>query len=93
MKLDLCLPTILYLVLAVGSLLAALATPIESMGTILPRAVVMGTMAVLLEVLCRYGYKRVSWFILFLMFLLPVILMFPLVVLIVLLAAMVGNVF
>jgi hypothetical protein len=93
MKLDLCLPTILYLVVAVGSLLLALATPVQSMGTILPRAVMMGTMAVLLEVLCRYGYKRVAWVILALMFVLPMVLMFPLFMVIFFLTALAINQF
>lgn len=93
MKLDLCLPTILYLVVAVGSLLLALATPVQSMGTILPRAVMMGTMAVLLEVLCRYGYKRVAWVILALMFVLPMVFMFPLFMVIFFLTALAINQF
>jgi hypothetical protein len=93
MKLDLCLPTILYLVIAVGSVLLALVSPMASVATVGPRVVMMGTMAVLLEVLCRYGYKRVAWVILALMFVLPMVLMFPLFMVIFLLTALAINQF
>jgi hypothetical protein len=81
MKLDLCFPSVIYLVLAVGSLLLTMVAPMTPLITVIPRVIIMGTMLVLMQVFCRYGYSRVSWFILFLMFFLPVILLLPLFVL------------
>jgi len=60
----LCLPAIIYLVIALGALLVA---PVAAF----PMVVAIVVTTIVLQLLCKGGYRNVSWFLLVLMFLLP----------------------
>lgn len=76
--LTLCLPTILFLVLAVGSILATTAATGNVMAAVASQAITLATMAAVIELLCRYGYRNIAWWVVAFLVVAPIAIMFPL---------------
>lgn len=77
----LCLPTIIFLVLALGSILATTAGTGNVMASVASQAITLATMGAVIELLCRYGYKNIAWWVVAFLVLAPVAIMFPLLAL------------
>lgn len=74
----LCLPTIIFLVLALGSILATTAATGNVMASVASQAITLLTMAAVVELLCRNGYKTVAWWVVAFLVVAPIAIMFPL---------------
>jgi len=77
----LCLPTIIFLVLAIGSILASTTGTGNVVASVASQAITLATMAAVIELLCRYGYKTIAWWVVAFLVLAPVAIMFPLLAL------------
>lgn len=74
---SLCMPTMIYLVLAIGSILFSMVAGVGGM-PLISQLVMFAPIAVILEMLCRYKYVNVAWFILSFLLLAPMMITSPL---------------
>lgn len=64
--------------LALGSILATTAATGNVMASVASQAITLLTMAAVVELLCRYGYKTVAWWVVAFLVVAPIAIMFPL---------------
>jgi len=79
----LCLPTIIFLIISLASVLASTARG-AMLSVTAGQVITLGAMAAVMELLCRAGYARVAWGLLAFLVFAPLVVMFPLLALLLL---------